>query len=155
MPLRTQGYCGVGKGLSGLHWVWCNGRGPQLEWTHGGRQVFPKRKENTSICSRLHESGSAPAQRSPGSLPRAPQLPIRVPTAWIPHQHPKPTQFTTVDLANNYAAQLKKKGYKGYVRKGSKGYSVLVGDYATKSEAQSVCAKLRKSEKNDSYVISL
>ena len=59
------------------------------------------------------------------------------------------------DLANNYAAQLKKKGYKAYVRKGSKGYSVLVGDYASKSEAQTVCAKLRKSEKNDSYVISL
>lgn len=59
------------------------------------------------------------------------------------------------DLANNYAAQLKKKGYKAYVRKGSKGYSVLVGDYVSKSEAQTVCAKLRKSEKNDSYVISL
>ena len=32
MPLRTQGYCGVGSGLSGLHWVWCNRRGPHLEW---------------------------------------------------------------------------------------------------------------------------
>ena len=32
MPLRSQGYCGVGRGLSGLHWVWCNGRGPHLEW---------------------------------------------------------------------------------------------------------------------------
>lgn len=59
------------------------------------------------------------------------------------------------DLANNYAAQLKKKGYNAYVKKGSKGYSVLVGDFATKSEAQSVCTKIRKSEKNDSYVISL
>ena len=28
VPLRSQGYCGVGRGLSGLHWVWCNGRGP-------------------------------------------------------------------------------------------------------------------------------
>ena len=27
VPLRSQGYCGVGRGLSGLHWVWCNGRG--------------------------------------------------------------------------------------------------------------------------------
>ena len=34
LPLRSQGYCGVGRGLSGLHWVWCNGRGPHLE----GRQ---------------------------------------------------------------------------------------------------------------------
>ena len=25
VPLRSQGYCGVGMGLSGLHWVWCNG----------------------------------------------------------------------------------------------------------------------------------
>ena len=31
MPLRSQGYCGVGRGLSGLHWVWCNGRGPHLQ----------------------------------------------------------------------------------------------------------------------------
>ena len=22
VPLRSQGYCGVGKDLSGLHWVW-------------------------------------------------------------------------------------------------------------------------------------
>ena len=25
VPLRSQRYCGVGRGLSGLHWVWCNG----------------------------------------------------------------------------------------------------------------------------------
>ena len=31
VPLRSQGYCGVGRGLSGLHWVWCNGRGPHLK----------------------------------------------------------------------------------------------------------------------------
>ena len=31
VPLRSQGYCGVGRGLSGLHWVWCNGRGPRPE----------------------------------------------------------------------------------------------------------------------------
>ena len=24
-PVRSQEYCGVGRGLSGLHWVWCNG----------------------------------------------------------------------------------------------------------------------------------
>ena len=28
VPLRSQGHCGVGRGLSELHWVWCNGRGP-------------------------------------------------------------------------------------------------------------------------------
>ena len=27
MHLRSQGDCDVGRGLSGLHWVWCNGRG--------------------------------------------------------------------------------------------------------------------------------
>ena len=31
MPIRSQGYCGVGRGLLGLLWVWCNGRGPHLE----------------------------------------------------------------------------------------------------------------------------
>ena len=31
VPMRSQGYCEVGRGLSGLHWVWCNGRGPRLE----------------------------------------------------------------------------------------------------------------------------
>ena len=31
MPLRNQGYCRVGRGLSGHHWVWCNGRGPHFE----------------------------------------------------------------------------------------------------------------------------
>ena len=30
VPLRSQGFCGVGRGPSGLHWVWCNGRGPHL-----------------------------------------------------------------------------------------------------------------------------
>ena len=36
--MRSQEYCGVGSGLSGLHWVWCNGRGPQLEfrWESNG-----------------------------------------------------------------------------------------------------------------------
>ena len=32
VPLKSQGYCAVGRGLSGLHWVWCNRRGPHLEW---------------------------------------------------------------------------------------------------------------------------
>ena len=27
----SQEHCGVGMGLSELHWVWCNGRGPHLE----------------------------------------------------------------------------------------------------------------------------
>ena len=31
MPMRSQGYCGDGSGLSGLLCVWCNGRGPHLE----------------------------------------------------------------------------------------------------------------------------
>ena len=31
VPLRSQGYYGAGRGLSGLHWVCCNGRGPNLE----------------------------------------------------------------------------------------------------------------------------
>ena len=31
MPVRSQGYCGVRRGLLGLHWVWCKGRGPHLQ----------------------------------------------------------------------------------------------------------------------------
>ena len=31
MPLRNQGYCGVGRGVSGLHWVWCSERGTHLD----------------------------------------------------------------------------------------------------------------------------
>ena len=31
VPIGSQVYCGVGRGVSGLHWVWCNGRGPHLE----------------------------------------------------------------------------------------------------------------------------
>ena len=30
MPMRSQGYCGDGSGLSGLHWVCFNGRVPHL-----------------------------------------------------------------------------------------------------------------------------
>ena len=31
MPKGSQEYCGDGRGLSGLHWGRCNGRGPHLE----------------------------------------------------------------------------------------------------------------------------
>ena len=30
-PRRSQGYYGAGRGLLGLHWFCCNGRGPNLE----------------------------------------------------------------------------------------------------------------------------
>ena len=42
MPMRSQGYCGVGRGLSRLHWVWCNARGPHLElkWEPEGSYPF-------------------------------------------------------------------------------------------------------------------
>lgn len=97
---------------------------------------------STKTTTAASTSTSKPAAKTTTS---APKTKFAVQVSYTPKQ----------DLANNYAAQLKKKGYKAYVRKGSKGYSVLVGDYASKSEAQTVCAKLRKSEKNDSYVISL
>ena len=32
VPLRSQGHCGFGRGLSLLNCVWCNRRGPHLEW---------------------------------------------------------------------------------------------------------------------------
>ena len=53
MPLRSQGYCAVGRGLSGLHWVRCNGRGPHLEWrqeTHVSSPDFPWARSD-SDCS--------------------------------------------------------------------------------------------------------
>ena len=31
VPMGSQEYCGVGRELLELHWVWCNGRGPHLE----------------------------------------------------------------------------------------------------------------------------
>ena len=31
VPMGSQEYCCVGRGLLGLHWVWCNGRVPHLE----------------------------------------------------------------------------------------------------------------------------
>ena len=31
VPMGSQEYCGLGSGLSGHHWVLCNGRGPHLE----------------------------------------------------------------------------------------------------------------------------
>ena len=42
VPLRSQGHCGVGRVLWGLHWVWCNGRGPHLEmrWEPQGSSPF-------------------------------------------------------------------------------------------------------------------
>ncbi len=97
---------------------------------------------SSSRTTTAAKTSTKPAAKTTAS---APKTKFAVQVSYTPKQ----------DLANNYAAQLKKKGYKAYVRKGSKGYSVLVGDYASKSEAQTVCAKLRKSEKNDSYVISL
>ncbi len=99
-------------------------------------------KRQSSRTTTAAKTSTKPAAKTTAS---APKTKFAVQVSYTPKQ----------DLANNYAAQLKKKGYKAYVRKGSKGYSVLVGDYASKSEAQTVCAKLRKSEKNDSYVISL
>ena len=31
VPMGNQKYCGFGMGLSGLHWIWYNGKGPHLE----------------------------------------------------------------------------------------------------------------------------
>ena len=47
MPLRSQGYCGVGRALSGLHWVWCNGRGPHLQLKQEPQASSPLKTPNT------------------------------------------------------------------------------------------------------------
>ena len=41
VPLRSQGYCNVGKGLLGHNWVFCNGRRPHLEWRQEPQFSFP------------------------------------------------------------------------------------------------------------------
>ena len=41
MPLKSQGHCGFGRGLSGRHWVWCNGRGPHLEFRQEPQVTSP------------------------------------------------------------------------------------------------------------------
>ena len=41
VPLRILEYCGIGRGLSGLHWVWCNGRGPHPELRQEPEGSFP------------------------------------------------------------------------------------------------------------------
>ena len=41
VPMGCQEYCRVGRGLSGLHWVWCNERGPHLELRRDPQGSFP------------------------------------------------------------------------------------------------------------------
>ena len=41
VPMGSQGYCGVGRGLSGLQWGRCNGRGPHLELRREPQDSFP------------------------------------------------------------------------------------------------------------------
>jgi len=41
VPIGSQEYCGVGRGLSGLHWDWCNGIGPHLEVSQEPQVSFP------------------------------------------------------------------------------------------------------------------
>ena len=31
VPMGSEEYCGLGRGISRLHWIWCKGRGPHLE----------------------------------------------------------------------------------------------------------------------------
>ena len=40
---EKSGYCGFGRGLSGLHCFWCNGRGPHLEWSQEPQGSSPFR----------------------------------------------------------------------------------------------------------------
>ena len=58
--------------------------------------------------------------------------------------------------AKSYADTLKKKGFtNAYVKNSGKGFVVLVGNYSSRQEAQKTCDKIKKLEKNDSYVVSL
>src|SRR5574341_826533 len=49
VPLRSQGNCGGGRGLSGLHWVWCIGRGPHFQL----RQEPQSTSDQTPIAGSL------------------------------------------------------------------------------------------------------
>ena len=50
VPLRSQGYCAVGRGRSELHWVWCSRRGPY---------TFIKRFFSSSSLSAIRVVSSA------------------------------------------------------------------------------------------------
>ena len=47
--MRSQEYCGVGRGLSGLHCVWCKGRGPHLELRWESQDSSPVVKRYRSV----------------------------------------------------------------------------------------------------------
>ena len=49
VPTGCQEYCGVGRGLSGLHCVWCKGRGPHLELRWESQDSSPVVKRYRSV----------------------------------------------------------------------------------------------------------
>ena len=72
--LRSQGYCAVGRGLSGLHWVRCNGRGPHFELMQE-RQV-----SSTFLPTQIKGTqGSLPQPEKDLKSPSSMRLEVRFP----------------------------------------------------------------------------
>ena len=59
MPLKTQGYCGVGRALSGLHWFWCNGIGPCSELTQEPQGSSPFLYSDHRVPAELGQESQA------------------------------------------------------------------------------------------------
>ena len=57
-PMVSQEYCGVGRGLSGLNWGRCNGRGPHFKLRREPQCSFLVLTwVSGCVCSLKRESG--------------------------------------------------------------------------------------------------
>src|SRR5574341_717338 len=60
VPLRSHGNCGGGRGLSGLPWVWCIGRGPHLQVRQEPQGSSDFRLRSQGPCRLGKESQASP-----------------------------------------------------------------------------------------------
>ena len=80
VPKGSQEYCGDGRGLSGLHWGRCNGRGPHLElrWEPQGSSpvlmwvwcvyAVSNRESGLDLCGGMELSSCQRGFRPPDDL---------------------------------------------------------------------------------------
>ena len=68
VPMGSQEYCGLGSGLSGHHWVLCNGRGPHLELRWEPQGSSPVRTWVLGCVSRFKQGIRSRHLRMHGTL---------------------------------------------------------------------------------------